>query len=58
LSGELPSTTDVSTLVEEIRAEEKLLYNPNVTDKRHWIARGSIGMAIENIQAVLRHGAR
>ena len=55
LSEELPSTTDVKTLVEEIRAEEKFLYNPNVTGKRHWIARGSIGMAIENIQAVLRN---
>jgi hypothetical protein len=54
---ELPHTTDVMNLVEQIRAEEKFLYDPKFTGKRHWIARGMIGMAIENIQA-LRHSKR
>ena len=53
LSEDLPHTTDVTTIVEEIRAEEKFLYDPKVTGKRHWIARGTIMMQIENIQALL-----
>ena len=52
-SKELPQTADVMTLVEEIRAEERLLYDPNITGKRHWIARGSIRVQIENIQGLL-----
>jgi hypothetical protein len=58
LSEKLPHTTDVTTLVEEIRAEEEFLYDPNVTGKRHWIARGTVGMAIENIQTLLHSKGR
>jgi hypothetical protein len=58
LSEELPRTTDVMNLVEEIRAEEAFLYDPNVTGKRHWIARGTIKLQIENIQALLQSKGR